>query len=414
MRAPRPDPPSRGDTRGGQARQLSWWRHPLAWRPPASWYQRRRSQPPRSASGPPGGGSRGRGQTVALVAVIVFGFALAGSAGTGAYYFPLLRAAAEDTGRGATVTPRPHPSVSGRPAAPAAAPTATPAGGSGMQPFTVLLLGSDNDGKEGNDQSPLSQSVILVRVNPQAGSVVMISLPRDLIVDCYDSSGNDVGSLKLDACFQGGTFPNNAAAAMTQTVEDNFGIRIDDWAWIGLQGLVNLINYVGGVDVVVSSPVMDDLYPADLGTSNPYSYQRLAILPGPQHMTGEQALDYVRTRHASTYGDFSRSARQQQVLVALRQKLQYLTPADLPAIENAIQGQFYTSMTVTQMAQLLPLAPSVKDSAVSQMTLASPQYTSEETITSDGVPDDVVLGNFAAIDQVIWQYFPQVGPATAG
>jgi LCP family protein required for cell wall assembly len=336
----------------------------------------------------------------------VFGFALAGSGGTGAYYFPLLRAAAQDTGRGATVTPHPHPSVSGRPAAPPA-----PAPTSGVQPFTVLLLGSDNDGKDGNNQTPLTQSVILVRVNPQAGSVVMLSLPRDLIIDCYDSSGADIGSQKLDACFEEGTFPNDAAAAMAQTLENTFGIQVDNWAWIGLQGLVNLINYVGGVDVVVSSPVMDDLYPADVGTSNAYGYQRLAILPGPQHMNGQQALDYVRTRHASTYGDFSRSARQQQVLVALRQKLQYLSPADLPAIENAMQGQFYTSMTVTQMAQLLPLAPAIKDGSVTQMTLASPQYTSEQTITTDGQPDDVVYGDFGAIDQLIWQYFPQVAAA---
>jgi LCP family protein required for cell wall assembly len=360
---------------------------------------RRASAPPARRGGP--------GQTIALIAIVVLGFALSGAGGTGAYYYPLLRAAAQDTGRKATITPHPHASTSAHPAAPAA-PIPTSGGGFG-QPFTVLLLGSDNDGKSGNDQTPLSQSVILVRVNPQADSVVMLSLPRDLIIDCYDSSGDDVGSQKLDACFEEGTFPNDAAAAMTQTIQNNFDIQVDDWAWIGLQGLVNLINYVGGVDVVVSSPVMDDLYPADVGTPNAYGYQRLAILPGPQHMTGEQALDYVRTRHASTYGDFSRSARQQQILVALRQKLQYLTPADLPAIESAMQGQFYTSMTVTQMAQLLPLAPAIKDSAVTQLTLAAPQYTSEETVTDpDGEPDDVVEGNFGAIDQLIWQYFPQV------
>lgn len=383
----------------------------LAW--PLGWFHRlERQRWYRRAAGPPGRRRAGPGQTVALAAVVVFGFALAGGGGTGAYYFPLLRAAAQDTGRRASVTPLPHPhprpSVSAVPA-PGASPGANP--GSGTHPFTVLLLGSDNDGKDGNDQTPLSQSVILVRVNPQAGSVVMLSLPRDLIIDCYNSSGYAVGSQKLDACFEEGAFPNDAAAAMVQTAENNFDIQVDTWAWIGLQGLVNLINYVGGVDVVAPSPVMDDLYPADVGTQNAYGYQRLAILPGPQHMNGEQALDYVRSRHASTYGDFARSARQQQVLVALREKLQYLTPADLPQIENAMQGQFYTSMTVTQMAQLLPLAPAIKDSAVTQMTLAAPQYTSEQTITSGGQPDDVVYGNFGAIDQLVWQYFPKVVPA---
>lgn len=343
---------------------------------------------------------------------MVLGFAVAGGGGTGAYYFPLARAAVLDTGHQVPkTTPHPSPSVSAAPHA-TPLPTSTPAGNAGANasPFTVLLLGSDNDGKMGNNLTPLSQSVILVRVNPQAGSVVMLSLPRDLMIDCYDSAGYLVGSDKLDACFEHGTFPDDAAAAMVQTVQNNFDIQVDDWAWIGLQGLVNLIDYVGGVDVVVSSPVMDDKYPADVGTSNAYGYQRLAVLPGPQHMTGEQALNYVRTRHESLYGDFSRSARQQQVLVALRDKLQYLNAADLPQIENAMQGQFYTSMSLTQMAALLPLAPDIKNGAVTQMTLASPDYTSEETITDpQGNPDDIVTGNFGAIDQLIWQYFPQAG-----
>lgn len=384
----------------------------LAWRPPLGWFHRLSRQPWfRRPAGPPRR-PRGPRQTIALIGVVVLGFILAGCGGTGAYYFPLLRAATQDTGRRASVTPHPHPharpSTSAAPA-PAAPPASNP--GAGLQPFTVLLLGSDNDGKNGNDQTPLTQSVILVRVNPQAGAVVMLSLPRDLIIDCYNSSGYDVGSQKLDACFEAGTFPDDAAAAMVQTIQNNFDVQVDAWAWIGLQGLVNLINYVGGVDVVAPSTVMDDLYPADVGTANAYGYQRLAILPGPQHMNGEQALDYVRTRHASTYGDFSRSARQQQVLVALREKLQYLSPADLPQIEQAMEGQFYTSMSVTQLARLLPLAPAIKDSAVTQLTLAAPQYTSEQEVITDGQPDDVVYGDFAAIDQLVWQYFPEVVPA---
>lgn len=395
MRVPRPDSPRQGKAQSG------WGLGRLFGRSRRSGTG---SRPPGRRGGP--------GRTIGLIALVVLGFVLAGAGGTGAYYLPVLRAAVQDTGRSATVTPRahprPHPSVSAAPV-----PASTPAAnaGSGIQPFTVLLLGSDNDGKNGNDQAPLTQSVILVRVNPQSGSVVMLSLPRDLVIDCYDSSGNDVGPDKLDACFTDGTFPGDSAAAMVQTIEDNFGIQVDAWAWIGLQGLVNLIDYVGGVDVVVTSPVMDDLYPADVGTQNAYGYQRLAILPGPQHMNGEQALNYVRTRHASSYGDFSRSARQQQVLVALREKLQNLNPADLPQIENAMQGQFYTSMSLTQMARLLPLASRVKNSAVTQLTLASTQYTSEQTVNTADGPDDVVYGDYGAIDQLIWQYFPEVVPA---
>ncbi|MGH7911680.1 MAG: LCP family protein, partial [Candidatus Dormibacteraceae bacterium] len=354
---------------------------------------------------PPGSGGgrpRGTAHMVLLVSLVVLGFVIAAGGGTGAYFFPLARAAAEDTGHSGATTPRPHPSSSTKPLA-----TPTPSSSSGAQPFTVLLLGSDNDGKEGNNQTPLTQSVILVRVNPQAGSVTMLSLPRDLWIPCYGAAGGELGTQKLDACFTGGTFPNQAAAAMVQTVENNFNVRVDDWAWIGLQGLVNLINFVGGVDVVATNPVMDDLYPADVGTSNPYGYQRLAILPGAQHMSGQQALNFVRTRHASFYGDFSRSARQQEVLVALREKLQNLSPSDLPAIESAMQGQFYTSMSVPRIASLLPLAGKIKNGSINQITLASSEYTSQQTIQDSSGPDDIVVGNTSAIEQLMWQYFPE-------
>ena len=81
-----------------------------------------------------------------------------------------------------------------------------------------------------------------------------------------------------------------APAPSVATVEEDFRIHIDHYAWIGLLGLVNLINQVGGVDVVATNPVMDDFYPADLSGKNPYAYERVAVLPGPQHMNGMQAL----------------------------------------------------------------------------------------------------------------------------
>lgn len=399
MRAPRPDVPGRPGIRRRHSRDRTRLGDLVARLPGVS------GRPPRGSRQTRGsGGRRGPQQVVLLVALVVLGFAIAGGGGTGAYFLPLLRAASEDLGHQAPVTPRPHPSSS---APPVATPTPVSGGGTDAQAFTVLLLGSDNDGKDGNNQTPLTQSVILVRVDPQAGTVTMISLPRDLWILCYGPSGYSTGYQKLDAAFTGGTFPDQAASAMIETIENNFDVQIDDWAWIGLQGLVNLINYVGGVDVVATNPVMDDLYPADVGTSNPYGYQRLAVLPGPQHMDGAQALNFVRTRHASSTGDFARSARQQEVLVALRQKLEHLSPAQLPEMQKAMEGQFYTSMSVTQLATLLPLAGQIKDSKVSQITLASPAYTSEATISVGGEDDDVVYGNMPAIQQLIWQYFPE-------
>ena len=178
------------------------------------------------------------------------------------------------------------------------------------------------------------------------------------------------GSAKIDAAYLHG-----GASAAVATVEEDFHIHIDHYAWIGLLGLVNLINQVGGIDVVATNPVMDDFYPADLSGKNPYAFERVAVLPGPQHMDGMEALMYVRSRHGDLRSDFGRSQRQQQVLLALRAKAKLLGMADLPDIATAMGNDFSTDMSISEIASLLPIASSVQLQNVHQVILASP-YTS--------------------------------------
>ena len=332
--------------------------------------------------------------SVGMIVLIVLGFVLAGAGGTGAYFFPVLQGAVTSTGHSLpTPSPRGSPSRHHGPAPP---PQQSAAPG---QPFTVLLLGSDNDQKftaPDGTQSLLTQSMILVRVDPTAKQVTMLSIPRDLYVSL--STGGE-GKIMMAYSYGGAT-------ASIQTVEENFAINVDHYVWIGLQGLVNLINYVGGVDVVTTNPVLDDLYPNDVGTSNPYGYKRLAVLPGPQHMNGLQALEYVRSRHADAREDFGRSFRQQQVLVALRQKLKGLDASDLPGIERALQGEVQTDMSLPFIASLLPLASEVQPGAIRQVVLAN-GYTSDVMLpTDDGTGEQALEPDWSTILPEVHQYFP--------
>src|SRR5205823_6087569 len=118
-------------------------------------------------------------------------------------------------------------------------PAAQDAGGA----FTVLLLGSDNDAKFKNGP-PLTQSMILTRVNPAAKTVTMLSIPRDFYVPIW-TRGVEHGQEKVMTAYHDG-----GAAGAVETVENDFGVHIDNYVWIGLQGLVKLIDLVGGVDVV--------------------------------------------------------------------------------------------------------------------------------------------------------------------
>lgn len=332
--------------------------------------------------------SRGRrsgfsaSRAVATVVLVLFGFTLSGFLGAFAYFYPVFAAAAKQTGRSGDV-----PTIV--PVATATAtPTATPVGA----PFTVLLLGSDDDEKF-DPNHVLTQSMILVRVNPAARQVTMLSIPRDLWVPL--SVG---GSAKIDAAYAYGG-PKAAIA----TVERNFHVHIDDYVWIGLKGLIRVIDLLGGVDVVTSNPVLDDYYPNDVTGNYPYDYQRIAVLPGAQHLDGTQALQYVRSRHSDLRGDFGRSFRQQQVLLALRAKAQYLGPADLPDLAAALSNEVKTSMGLDRLRQLLPVASRIKAEDVHQIVLVDGYgYTTHEQIGGQSA----LVPVWSRIQPLVREYFP--------
>src|SRR5262245_5072309 len=322
-----------------------------------------------------------------MLAVFVVGLGLSGFSGAFAYFLPLVVAAYAQTGQAAHsgTNPLVRPSGAALPA-PAAAATAGSA-------FTVLLLGSDDDSKFQSD-AVLTQSMILVRVDPVARHVTMLSIPRDLWVPL--SVG---GSAKIDAAYSYG-----GARTAIATVERDFGVRVDDYVWVGLRGLVRLIDYLGGVDLTTSNPVLDDFYPADLESSNPYSYKRVAVLPGPQHLDGIHALEYTRSRHGDIQEDFGRSQRQQQVLLALRAKAKNVKPADLPGIVATFNGEFKTSINLSDFGRLrsmLSLAGKISDPSQIQQIVLVPPYTSDGVISGQ----DVVLPNWQQILPLVRQHF---------
>jgi LCP family protein required for cell wall assembly len=309
--------------------------------------------------------------------VIALGFAVSGAAGGLAYFFPAITTAFQDTG---------HTINRGSPA-PSSTPAVDAAPG---QPFTVLLLGSDNDAKFSGNKV-LTQSMILTRIDPATKHVVMLSIPRDTYVP-LSTGGRD----KIDKAYLYG----GANAAVT-TVENAFHVHIDHYAWIGLLGLINLIDKLGGVDVVATNPVLDDFYPADVSGNNPYAYERVAVLPGPQHMNGMLALQYVRSRHGDLRSDFGRSQRQQQVLLAIRTKAKLLGLSDLPDVANAMAADFSTDMSIPQVAALLPLASQVTLANVQQVLLLPP-FTSGANVGGQ----DVLMPNWNLILPETHKYFP--------
>ena len=269
--------------------------------------------------------------------IVVLGFVLAGAGGLGAYFLPLFQTAASSSSAGPAALPNLNP-------------VSTPS-----QPFTVLLLGSDDDSKFVPDRLN-TQSMILVRVDPTTKQATMLSIPRDLWVPI---PGQGVG--KISTAYQ-----------------------------------------LGGVDIQVTNPVMDDFYPADLNSGDdPYGYYRVAVLPGATHMDGVHALQYVRSRHGDVRGDFARSERQQQLLLAIKSQASHLNIADLPSLAGSLNGEIKTSIGLDRMRALLEIANDFNGSNIHRVVLVPP-YTSEGWASGQSV----VFADWGQILPVVHQTFP--------
>lgn len=279
--------------------------------------------------------------------------------------------------------------------------------------WNILLMGSDNDGKY-NFPALLTQVMMLIHIDPVNNQVWMVSIPRDSWVYVPDIGGMH----KIDQAFLLGATQNNSfddgVREARLTVEKDYGVTIDRYAWVGLSGFASVIDTLGGVDVDVTHPIVDDAYPDDTGANanDPYAYERLYLAPGPQHLTGEQALEYVRSRHADLIGDIGRTERQQQILSALKKKLTVTNIfTNLKTIIADLQGKVYTDLSETEMLAFANFGRSLSDNAIQRLTLGPGQgnqdYGDFATVydPSVGADQSVVIPNCVNIQPIINQVF---------
>lgn len=175
----------------------------------------------------------------------------------------------------------------------------------------IVLMGIDN--RNDDAESIRSDTIIVVHIDPGTNEVAMMSIPRDLLVYIPE-----FGDEKMNAAYAIGdanqdTIPGGGPTLVAQTIEANFNIPIHYYATIDFAGFQQIVNTVGGVIVDVPTQLSDNLYPTE-----DLRLTRIYFSSGLQHMDGKEALEYVRTRHADS--DIARGQRQQQVLMAIRER----------------------------------------------------------------------------------------------
>lgn len=164
----------------------------------------------------------------------------------------------------------------------------------------------------GNSAPFLTDTLIIASVKPD-GSIYLFSLPRDLLVSPPGASYYT----KINSIFSQFRAESDRVAGekLTAKLAEISGLQIKDFVIVDLNLLKQVVDYVGGVDVKVTEGIIDSCFPGPNYTCLSYSLE-----PGDYHLNGEETLKFVRSRH-SGQGDFSRIARQQQVLEALKKKV---------------------------------------------------------------------------------------------
>jgi LCP family protein required for cell wall assembly len=272
---------------------------------------------------------------------------------------------------------------------PLVTPAATPPPLDSKQRINILLLGSDNDQKFPQD-ALLSQTMIVVSIDPAARQVTLLSLPRDLWVPIPGYA-----SAKIDLAYAKGG-PSLARA----TVEKAFKIPIHYYAWVGLSGLVRVVDRIGGVDVDVLHPVLDDNYPNDFNDSG-YGTERVYLAAGPQHLDGRHALQYVRSRHGDLLSDFGRSIRQQQVLLAIQQRTAGMDlVTSLPTFARDLNGHVKTDLDLLRLTQLMLFMRGLHAGDVHQAFITP--YV-RDALSPDG--QQILLADWPAVNRYLRQLF---------
>ena len=170
--------------------------------------------------------------------------------------------------------------------------------------FTLLLVGLDRRQPNENSRSDV---IMLLSIERKTRSLSLLSIPRDLWVNIPN-----YGWYRINAAyFFGEVYEANGAELARRTVESVFGVPVHAVAAVDFTGFTALVNAFGGVDVTVAKTLIDNLYP-----TVDYGYTRIVIPAGLQHMDGETALIYARTRHPDN--DFKRMGRQQNLITSAR------------------------------------------------------------------------------------------------
>ncbi len=240
-----------------------------------------------------------------------------------------------------------------------------------------------------------TDTMMIATLDPKTSTAGVVTIPRDLWVPIPGVGENRINTANWYGVIN--KYPGGGPALAKKTVEYNFGRRIHYYVLVDFNGFRRIVDKLGGIDIDVPKPINDPTYPDEN-----FGYSPLYIPAGRIHMNGDLALKYARTRHQD--GDFGRSKRQIQVLLAIRDKAMRLDV--LPRLPGLLQEMWGVVETDLKPQEILALAQ-----AASRVKVENIRYGSiDQTMTveyREKTGADVLWFDRAKVGQLMERIIPQ-------
>lgn len=272
----------------------------------------------------------------------------------------------------------------------------------------ILVAGNSTD-DPGHQGATLTDSIMIISVDPKTKTAVLLSIPRDTWVHVPDN-----GYSKINAVYQDGErenfsqagYPDGGMGLLEEVVQQNFGVQPNYYALVNYSAVRNAVNAVGGINLTINSPDPRGLY-------DPYT--NLQLPNGTVKLDGQQALNLSRSRGdgPGSYGfpqaDFNRTQYQQQILVALKDKAKggniFTRPIKAAKLANAVGPNVKTDMSLNDMVTLYGDTQGINNSSIKTVTLND--YQGQNLLRSYRAPD----GESALIPAAGFEEWSQVQAA---
>lgn len=270
--------------------------------------------------------------------------------------------------------------------------------GEGDGRINILLLGI---GGEGHDAPNLTDTIIVMSIDPKSKTVSLLSLPRDLYVNIPSFGYNRINSAYAQGEENG--YQGGGAALAKEVVSDILDLPIHYYIRLDFTGFEKIVDTLGGITVEVEEDIYDWEYPNDKGGYNP-----LYIKKGVYNMNGELALKFARSRKTSS--DFDRARRQQKVLLAIEEKSfalgTILNPKKITEIINTLENHLRTDLQFWEIERLIEIASDINTDNIAHKVLDN---TPEGLLYDDSVEGMYVLvpraGDWSEVRKLTHQLF---------